>query len=47
MTEHVTIFYYNKADKEPAMLAPSAKEKNKTRKERVKWIAPVRYAAVT
>lgn len=46
MTEHVTIFYYNKADKGPAMLAPSAKEQNKARKERVKWIAPVRYATV-
>lgn len=39
MSEHVTIFYYNKADKGLNMLAPSAKEKNKARKERVKWIA--------
>lgn len=29
------------------MLAPRAKEKNKARKERVKWIAPVRYATVS
>lgn len=35
MTEHVTIFYYNKADKGPAMLAPSAKEQNKEGKGEV------------
>lgn len=46
MTEHVTIFYYNKTDKGLATWYAGTKcqeEKHKARKERVKWVAPASY----